>query len=532
MQIVPQLPENIPDIYKIISCVGVLIAGLNFVLSHTPADPNIVSFYVFPEKIDIGDNSTLHWEVANGDRITIESDPTDDDLPRDPIESKGSLQINPEETTMYIIKAKNNAGKIKDDITNLVVRPLTIESFYADPSSIDEGESSRLYWVVNGASLSKSKIDNVIESLDYSNGYALIRPSSTTTYTLSTVNSAGRTKTEDVTVSLNPPSINSFYADPAVINDGESTILYWNVTGSSLSKSKIDPSVGSLVYSNGHVSVKPDSTTTYALTAVNSDGVKRSKEITVALRPVTIDSFYADPVTIDSGESAELHWKVSGASLSKSKIDHGIGSLGYSEGMATVKPESSTTYLLTATNGDGKETTKRAVVNVRPFSIDSFYADSSIIDKGRTTTLHWKVTGASLSKSKIDPEIGSLYYSDGMATITPDSTTTYTLTAFNGAGKTITKKVPVRVRSLSIDSFYASPSYINYGGTSTLYWKITGALLSRCSIRPEIGILKYSDGFAYIRPSSTTTYTLTATDDEGESISKEITVFVLKPYYF
>jgi len=62
--------------------------------------------------------------------------------------------------------------------------------------------------------------------------------------------------------------INSFIAQPETIKPGETTILSWKVTGaSSLS---IDPDIGSVTGPSGSISITPQGTTLYTLTACDA----------------------------------------------------------------------------------------------------------------------------------------------------------------------------------------------------------------------------------------------------------------------
>ena len=77
--------------------------------------------------------------------------------------------------------------------------------------------------------------------------------------------------TPAVTSNITNPSmfgINSFTAQPETIKPGETTILSWKVTGaSSLS---IDPDIGSVTGTSGSVSIAPQGTTLYTLTACDA----------------------------------------------------------------------------------------------------------------------------------------------------------------------------------------------------------------------------------------------------------------------
>lgn len=73
-----------------------------------------------------------------------------------------------------------------------------------------------------------------------------------------------------------------------------------------------------------------------------------------------IDSFTAEPSTIEKGQSSTLSWSISGAT--DMSIDHGIGAV-QSRGQRQVFPVSTTTYTLTA-NGPGGSDTRTVTVSV------------------------------------------------------------------------------------------------------------------------------------------------------------------------
>lgn len=75
-----------------------------------------------------------------------------------------------------------------------------------------------------------------------------------------------------------------------------------------------------------------------------------------------INSFFANPSSVAAaGQSATLSWNVSGATTVR--IDPGVGSVNNVSGSVSVTPSTSTTYVLTATNGSGS-VTKSTMVTV------------------------------------------------------------------------------------------------------------------------------------------------------------------------
>src|SRR5580698_2837449 len=77
----------------------------------------------------------------------------------------------------------------------------TINSFTAEPSAIERGQSSTLSWSISNAT--DMSIDNGVGAVQ-SQGQRQVFPTSSTTYTL-TANGPGGSDTRTVTVSVNTP---------------------------------------------------------------------------------------------------------------------------------------------------------------------------------------------------------------------------------------------------------------------------------------------------------------------------------------
>ncbi len=83
-----------------------------------------------------------------------------------------------------------------------------------------------------------------------------------------------------VTFIKSAPIIERFTSAPGAITQGESTTLSWNIVGAD--SATIDNGIGSVDTSEGSISVSPNETTIYTLTAANSGGtVMASVSVTV-----------------------------------------------------------------------------------------------------------------------------------------------------------------------------------------------------------------------------------------------------------
>ena len=107
-----------------------------------------------------------------------------------------------------------------------------IQSFIANPSSIDYGETSTLSWSIAGAR--SAAIDQRIGSVNATSASSSIRPGVTTTYTLTAQNDAGsQMASATVTVSNQPPSglkIIAAFPNPVLSTDPASatTKISWS----------------------------------------------------------------------------------------------------------------------------------------------------------------------------------------------------------------------------------------------------------------------------------------------------------------
>ena len=78
-----------------------------------------------------------------------------------------------------------------------------------------------------------------------------------------------------------------------------------------------------------------------------------------------IVSFEINPPAINAGEGTLLFWEVQGAS----SVDiSGMGSMAGTSGTIMIKPEATTTYVLTARDAGGKSMSQSASVTVRPLT--------------------------------------------------------------------------------------------------------------------------------------------------------------------
>ncbi|HJS98061.1 MAG TPA: kelch repeat-containing protein, partial [Terriglobales bacterium] len=178
--------------------------------------------------------------------------------------------------------------------------------------------------------------------------------------------------------------------------------------------------------------------------------------LTVVAAPIA--SLAASPSTITSGHSATLTPTFSGGTGS---IDHGIGAVTSGVGVS-ISPTATTTYTLTVTNTLGATATSQVVVTVvAPPSIMSFVASPSTINSGSSSMLTGVFAGGTGS---VDQGVGAVTSGVG-ASVSPTSTTLYTLTVTNAAGNTATATAKVTVNTV----VPTTTAFVSGSGQTTTY---------------------------------------------------------------
>jgi hypothetical protein len=229
-------------------------------------------------------------------------------------------------------------------------------------------------------------------------------------------------------------------------------------------------------------------------------------------RALQVVRFSATPSQIAAGQSSTLAWNVTNAT---SVTISGVGSGLNAAGTATVSPTTTTTYNLTATGQGGQTVTASVTVTVgasKP-AIIRFAASQYHISQGGSSVLSWTTTGA--ATVSINNGVGTVP-ANGSQSVSPSTTTTYTLTATGADGVTsVTAAVTITVGGGAVPtviSFTAQPSVIAAGGSSSLCWNVTNA--QTVTIAPGIGTVN-AVACTTVTPSTNTTYTLTATNAVG-----------------
>ncbi len=280
-----------------------------------------------------------------------------------------------------------------------------ISDFDADKTVIVAGDTIVLSWVASP--FSRLRLEPESRDLFGSSGSARLQPDHDTRYLLIAENFLsdiapgffGDQEQVTVYVDGNLPSI-KFFSDVDTVVAGQPVNLWWEIGDATRLTLDINGVVEELSAAE-HVSTRlesPTQTSTYILRAynrhTNEDGVVASKTIVVlgdGARPVVgeqdapaiassqpsasnsglvaepvIESFTVSPSSITAGQRVELNWNVSGVDQVTIRP---VGQLA-AEGSLIQIPQQSTSYILTAVNGNKEVQLVRQVI-VRPKVADN-----------------------------------------------------------------------------------------------------------------------------------------------------------------
>jgi len=427
-----------------------------------PPCPNVISFTA-DSCVASGGNSTLRWNVADSDFVTITGPGVNQTFSSSPI-GTGSMTVTPTGDSTYTLTATRTgsctpaspAYPTTATVNVRISQPPSVNSFIASPSVIDAGQTARLSWNESGnlstVRITSSGGDTNTYNVPPGQRFLDVRPSSTSTYTVTVTSNdcSAQTASQALTVPVGAcPAITSpFSATPSNIIRGASSTLQWGI--SNAAQVLLD---GTPVSTTGSRVVSPNVTTTYRLSAVSGNGscdVDQFITVNVAACPTPqIMSFTATPnaVLIGGNSMVRLAWSINDTSGTGVTITiPGAGTFTNPNTFVDItQPQSTTIYTLSVTNGCGtsSSTQTQVTANACPApGITSFTATPSTVTIGgsQTVRLAWSVTDASGTGVSVTISgIGTWPTSTGFVDIAqPQETTTYTLTVNNGCGATAT----------------------------------------------------------------------------------------------
>jgi len=478
-------------------------------------------------------------------------------------QNTSSISVMPTSTTTYTVTGTDANGCSNTANVMVVVNALPTVSASATPASICQGDQS---------TLSASGANSYTWDQGLGAGQThIVTPPTTTTYTVTGTDGNGCSNTARVTVSVSFAPTASITGD-TVICQGGSTLLtasggtgtysyQWNTgattqsitvsplssttysvtvsAGSCFDVASVNVTVNSLpsmsatatpnaicvgeevtLSASGATSytwdqglgggqthnVSPTSTTTYTVTGTDGNGCSNTAGVTVTVHslPMVVASATPNPVC-EGGQTTVSAW-----GASSYVWDQGLGG-GQTH---DVSLSSTTTYVVTGTDGNGCSNTAGVTVTVQP-AIHASIVGDTVLCYGESTTLiasggtSYEWSGAGITDPSASQQV-----------ISPTASGVYTVTVVSGACSDVAS-VYVTVHSLPVasagdDTTIVLGSWVQLhasGGVSYTWYPPTGLSCTDCS-----------DPVA--SPEVTTEYRVTVTDGNGCSATDGVLVRV------
>jgi len=428
----------------------------------------------------------FRWEPTDGLSCSFCSDPV----------------ARPKTTTTYFVTGFNSTGcNGFDSVTVTIASPPDLDA--GPTASICLGEAVQLH--ASGAtSFSWSPADE-LSCADCPDPVA--RPTTTTTYTVTGIDSIGCAATDTVSVIVGT-SISALVTGQTSICPGDSAQLHAS-GGNTFSWS---PSTGLSCADCPDPVARPTTTTTYSVTVTGSGNCVGTDSASITVSVLDKPVISIDGITeICTGSSTNL--VASGGTAYRWSPQNGLSCADCPDPIAS--PLSTTTYSVVVASPDGcVDSASTTVVVHTPPALD-LGGDRSIC-AGAPEQLH--ATGADSYLWSPSTGLSCVDCPDPIAT--PSSTTTYHITGLDTFGCSASDSITITVL----------PSFSVDAGPDTTICPDGVATLSA-----PVGDYSYSwslvDGLSCptcrtteARPTATTDYMLTATDADGCSASDVVRV--------
>ncbi|MCF2494267.1 hypothetical protein [Dyadobacter chenhuakuii] len=244
--------------------------------------PKIKTFILDKETVIEGDTVTLYWEIdgyftnasINDGTIIVSH-------------ASASIILHPEKSSLLTLMVDNELGTVTQQVQVNVVARTKVVKFLARQQQLVFNSSTELTWNIENAN--SVKLDTGLGISDVPlDGSILVSPSRSQVYKLIITALDDKTVIEETTLVtvIKPVVIKAFRSCDTFVYKGEFTQLNWEVqNGTQLS---ISPHSLNVTGKN-NLTIAPESTTTYVLTARNElHSVTSECTVEVNSRPIPL----------------------------------------------------------------------------------------------------------------------------------------------------------------------------------------------------------------------------------------------------
>lgn len=502
-------------------------------LSLTVIQPDQnIAFSADSYRIGYGSSTNLNWNVNNAQSVSIDNGVGSQSL-------SGLYKVTPNTDTTYTLTAKGFTGiSDKSQSVNIVVVPdATINSFDVDKEKISVGDTSTFSWNVLNAenvTLNSETVNKTSGTKPVVFSTAGSYPYKLQTTSLSGLTAYSSTKTINV---YNKPVISTFTVNGnETVDVSPSADLNFAWAATSASSYTLDNTAVTGTNKTLTAGTKTGSKV-YTLAALNEANSSVSKQVTVNVIGDPVLNAIIAPSPVFANAPFTLSWTGTGASKYAIKSNNAGSGVATSEtdiGTATTQTITPTIsgsfdYTVSAYNTANakKDQNKTVVVEANP-TFDSFLVNNATsVVVGAGAALSYTGTGISSGAFYQGRTSGN----DGNVTNPPTAPATAgTYTYYMAAAKTLNninrysalRSVSVRVVDQpTIQFLTASPATVDSGQASTLTFSTGNSSYNEIN-----GVNMGSSPTYVVNPIVTTTYTLTARNEAGQTTTKPVTVTV------
>jgi hypothetical protein len=202
-------PTETTDYTLIVENAAGMISDQTVTLIVEEVKPVISHFRASQTNIVAGASSKLSWSVSDATKVSINNGIGE-------VTKTGEVFVRPNETTIYVLTAENEAGNVDSEVSVIVQQSKPVISYFrASQTSIVAGASSELSWNAPGAT--KVSINNGIGEVEVA-GKMVVNPTAPITYKLTAENEAGSVF---ATLEINLISASAIYVDDSNTSGNE-----------------------------------------------------------------------------------------------------------------------------------------------------------------------------------------------------------------------------------------------------------------------------------------------------------------------
>ncbi len=480
--------------------------------------PSIASFTATPSTNTTGVTTTLAWSASGAADMTL----TINHGVGDVTGSSSTPVTTPASTTTYTLTATDSNGTTNKTVTLTAVPMPVATSLTAAVNPVLKGSSTTIVpvFTTNGSASINNGIGTVTSGVAYPTGVL----NTATTFTLTATNTVGTSATANATINVMPVVVTSITGPSNVTVNSTEAQFTATVTGAVNTAVTWSVSAGS-INAAGQLTA-PSTPQDITVTATSIADPAQSHQVTVHVVPVAIAlsiTAAANPVLYGSSTTVTPVF-----SQGSGVIDQGIGNVTTGVAYTTGTITGSKSFTLTVTNVSGDSADATVTVLPADVVVSGITGPASgKVTQGHTATFSATVSGA--VNTSLTWSSGGAGSWSGATWTAPGTPGNYTITATAVNGSTNTLPITV-VAAPAIASFTATPPGINKNQSSTLTATFSGAGTGSNSsgvVTPgNLTLASGSGGVSTGALTASQTYTLTVTNDAGDTATAQTTVQV------